>query len=48
MTDFVRESVSPSEMIRPEDVAEGVRFLLSLSPNCVIPEILFQRPGEQL
>jgi len=48
MTDFVRESVSPAEMIRPEDVAEGVRFLLSLSPNCVIPEIVFQRPGEQL
>jgi NAD(P)-dependent dehydrogenase (short-subunit alcohol dehydrogenase family) len=48
MTDFAKESVSPEEMIRPEDVAEGVRFLLHLSPNCVIPEIVFQRPGEQL
>jgi NAD(P)-dependent dehydrogenase (short-subunit alcohol dehydrogenase family) len=48
MTDFVKDSVSPEEMIRPEDVAEGVRFLLRLSPNCVIPEIVFQRPGEQL
>jgi NAD(P)-dependent dehydrogenase (short-subunit alcohol dehydrogenase family) len=48
MTDFVKESVAPEEMIRPEDVAEGVRFLLSLSPNCVIPELVFQRPGEQL
>jgi NAD(P)-dependent dehydrogenase (short-subunit alcohol dehydrogenase family) len=48
MTDFVKESVSSEEMIRPEDVAEGVRFLLRLSPNCVIPEIVFQRPGEQL
>jgi NAD(P)-dependent dehydrogenase (short-subunit alcohol dehydrogenase family) len=48
MTDFVKESVSSEDMIRPEDVAEGVRFLLRLSPNCVIPEIIFQRPGEQL
>ncbi len=48
MTDFVKESVPAEEMIRPEDVAEGVRFLLSLSPACVIPEIVFQRPGEQL
>ncbi len=48
MTDFVKDSVSPDEMIRPEDVAGGVKFLLSLSPHCVIPEIVFQRPGEQL
>jgi NAD(P)-dependent dehydrogenase (short-subunit alcohol dehydrogenase family) len=48
MTDFVKESVASEEMIRPEDVAEGVKFLLQLSPNCVIPEIVFQRPGEQL
>jgi NAD(P)-dependent dehydrogenase (short-subunit alcohol dehydrogenase family) len=48
MTDFVKESVAAEEMIRPEDVAEGVRFLLRLSPNCVIPELVFQRPGEQL
>ena len=48
MTDFVKDSVSSEDMIRPEDVAEGVRFLLSLSPNCVIPEIVFQRRGEQL
>jgi hypothetical protein len=33
-------------MIRPEDVAEAVRLLLRLSPNCVIPEFVFQRPGE--
>jgi NAD(P)-dependent dehydrogenase (short-subunit alcohol dehydrogenase family) len=48
MTDFVKESVPPEEMIRPEDIAEGVRFLLHLSPVCVVPEIVFQRPGEQL
>jgi NAD(P)-dependent dehydrogenase (short-subunit alcohol dehydrogenase family) len=48
MTDFVKGTVSPDEMIRPEDVAEAVRMLLRLSPNCVIPEIVFQRPGEAL
>jgi NAD(P)-dependent dehydrogenase (short-subunit alcohol dehydrogenase family) len=48
MTDFVKGSVDPSEMIRPEDIAEGVRFLLRLSPACVVPEIVFGRPGEVL
>ena len=28
MTEFVREHVKPEEMIRPEDIAEAVRFLL--------------------
>jgi hypothetical protein len=35
-------------MIRTEDVAEAVRFVLKTSPTCVIPEIVFQRPGEQM
>jgi short-subunit dehydrogenase len=46
MTDFVKGSVSAAEMIRPEDIAEALRFLLRISPTCVIPEIIFQRPGE--
>jgi NAD(P)-dependent dehydrogenase (short-subunit alcohol dehydrogenase family) len=46
MTDFVKDSVAAEDMIRPEDVAEAVRLLLRLSPNCVIPEFVFQRPGE--
>ena len=33
-------------MIRPEDISEAVRFLLQTSPYCVVPEIVFQRPGE--
>jgi NADP-dependent 3-hydroxy acid dehydrogenase YdfG len=37
-----------SVMIRPEDISESVRFLLRTSPNCVVPEIVFQRPGEAL
>jgi NAD(P)-dependent dehydrogenase (short-subunit alcohol dehydrogenase family) len=48
MTDFVKEQVSPDEMIRPEDVAEAVRALLRLSPACVVPELIFQRPSEVL
>jgi NAD(P)-dependent dehydrogenase (short-subunit alcohol dehydrogenase family) len=48
MTEFVREHVAAEDMIRVEDVAEAVRFVLRTSPNCVIPEIVFQRPGEAL
>jgi NAD(P)-dependent dehydrogenase (short-subunit alcohol dehydrogenase family) len=48
MTDFVKGEVSPEEMIRPEDIAESVRMLLHVSPACVIPEIIYQRPGEGL
>jgi NAD(P)-dependent dehydrogenase (short-subunit alcohol dehydrogenase family) len=48
MSDFIKESVGAAEMMRPEDVAEAVRFILRLSPNCVVPEIVFQRPGEAL
>ncbi|HEY2637675.1 MAG TPA: SDR family oxidoreductase [Solirubrobacteraceae bacterium] len=46
MTEFIREQVSQDDMIRVEDVAEMVRPLLHVSPACVVPEIIFQRPGE--
>jgi NAD(P)-dependent dehydrogenase (short-subunit alcohol dehydrogenase family) len=48
MTDFVKGQVAPEDMIRPEDIAESVRFLLRVSPACVVPEIMFVRPGDQL
>ncbi|HZH23743.1 MAG TPA: SDR family oxidoreductase [Solirubrobacteraceae bacterium] len=48
MTEFVREHVAPGDMIRPEDISEAVRFLLRTSPQCLVPEIVFQRPGEAL
>jgi hypothetical protein len=35
-------------MIRVEDIAEGVRFVLKTSPNRVIPEIVFMRQGDIL
>jgi NAD(P)-dependent dehydrogenase (short-subunit alcohol dehydrogenase family) len=46
MTGWV-EGVGREEMIRPEDIAEGVRFLLRTSPACMVPEIQFIRPGDQ-
>jgi NAD(P)-dependent dehydrogenase (short-subunit alcohol dehydrogenase family) len=48
MTDFVKGQVPAEEMIRPEDIAESVRFMLRTSPACVVPEIMFVRPGESL
>ena len=48
MTEFIRGHVAQEDMIRPEDVSEAVRFLLKTSAQCVVPEIVFQRPGEEL
>ena len=48
MTDFVKGQVPPEDMIRPEDIAESVRFLLNVSPACIVPEIMFTRPGDPL
>jgi NAD(P)-dependent dehydrogenase (short-subunit alcohol dehydrogenase family) len=44
MSDFAKGEVKAEEMIRTQDIAEAVRFLLRLSPFCVVPEIVFQRP----
>ena len=46
MTDFVKGSVPPEEMMTPDDIAEAVRFLLRVSPACIVPEIQFLRPGD--
>jgi NAD(P)-dependent dehydrogenase (short-subunit alcohol dehydrogenase family) len=46
MTEWVRGSIDPKDMIQPQDVSEMVRPLLHLSPGCVVPEIIFTRPGE--
>jgi short-subunit dehydrogenase len=48
MSDFVKQSIPAEEMLRTSDIAEALRFMLRLSPNCVIPEIIFQRPGEAI
>jgi NAD(P)-dependent dehydrogenase (short-subunit alcohol dehydrogenase family) len=47
MTDWIEGQVSKDEMIRPEDIAESVRFLLRTSPHCMVPEIQFLRPADR-
>jgi NAD(P)-dependent dehydrogenase (short-subunit alcohol dehydrogenase family) len=46
MTEFVKGQIPAEKMIQPEDIAESVRMLLRLSPGCLVPEIVFQRSGE--
>jgi NAD(P)-dependent dehydrogenase (short-subunit alcohol dehydrogenase family) len=46
MTDWARGEVAQEDMMRPEDLAEAVRFLLRTSPACIVPEMRFIRPGE--
>jgi NAD(P)-dependent dehydrogenase (short-subunit alcohol dehydrogenase family) len=48
MTEFAKQDVPAEEMIRPEDIAEAVRYLLKVSPACIVPEMMFIRPGESL
>jgi NAD(P)-dependent dehydrogenase (short-subunit alcohol dehydrogenase family) len=48
MTDFVKGQVKAEEMIRPQDIAEAVRYLMRTSPACVVPEMMFVRPGDAL
>jgi len=45
MSEFMKGQVPAEEMIRPSDVAAAVRFVLSLSPAAVVPEVVFERPG---
>jgi NAD(P)-dependent dehydrogenase (short-subunit alcohol dehydrogenase family) len=46
MTDFVKGEVPAEKMIQPADIGAAVKFLLELSPNCLVPEIVFNRAGE--
>ena len=48
MTAFIHDSVKPEEMITTADIVAAMRFLLSLSPAALIPEIVITRPGEAL
>ncbi len=45
MTEFAKEQVPADKMMSTDDIAEAVSFLLNVSPNCVIPEIIMSRPG---
>jgi NAD(P)-dependent dehydrogenase (short-subunit alcohol dehydrogenase family) len=46
MSDWAKDTVPAEEMLRTSDIAEALRFLLRVSPACVVPEVIFQRPGE--
>jgi NAD(P)-dependent dehydrogenase (short-subunit alcohol dehydrogenase family) len=46
MSDFVKEQISPQDMIQVSDVAETVRVLLKMSPGCIVPEVQFLRAGD--
>jgi len=48
MTDWVKGNVPAEEMIQPQDIAGAVRYLLSTSPACMVPELQFIRPGDGL
>ena len=48
MSDFVKATIPAEQMLSTDDIAEALRFMLRLSPNCVIPEIVFQRPDETI
>jgi len=48
MADFVKGQINAEDMIRTDDIAEAVRFLLRTSPSCRVPEIVFERPGESI
>jgi NAD(P)-dependent dehydrogenase (short-subunit alcohol dehydrogenase family) len=48
MTEFAKQHVPAEQMIRPQDIAEAVRFLLKVSPACIVPEMMFVRPGDAL
>ncbi|MBB4663334.1 SDR family oxidoreductase [Conexibacter arvalis] len=49
MTDFAKAGgVAAEAMITTRDIAEAVRMLLKLSPACLVPEIIFERPGDPL
>jgi NAD(P)-dependent dehydrogenase (short-subunit alcohol dehydrogenase family) len=45
MTEWVQGELPPDEMISTQDLAEAVRFLLGLTPHCLVQEIVFSRPS---
>ncbi len=48
MTEFVKGQVPADDMIRPTDISETVRLLLKMSPACIVPEVQFVRPGDDM
>jgi short-subunit dehydrogenase len=48
MTEFIKRTIPAEEMLRTRDITEALRFMLRVTPACVVPEIIFQRPGEAI
>jgi short-subunit dehydrogenase len=48
MSEFVKGTIPAEEMLRTSDITAALTFLLHVSPACVVPEIVFQRPGEAI
>jgi NAD(P)-dependent dehydrogenase (short-subunit alcohol dehydrogenase family) len=48
MSDFIKGQVAADDMITSQDIAETVRLLLKVSPACVIPEVQFIRPSDDM
>jgi NAD(P)-dependent dehydrogenase (short-subunit alcohol dehydrogenase family) len=46
MADFIKQTIPADEMLKTSDISEALRFVLRVSPACLISEIVFQRPGE--
>jgi short-subunit dehydrogenase len=48
MADFIKDTVPAETMLKTSDIAEALKFLLRVSPACLVSEIVFQRPGETI
>jgi len=48
MAEFIKGQIPAEEMLRTSDITEALHFLLRVSPACLVPEIMFQRPGEAI
>jgi NAD(P)-dependent dehydrogenase (short-subunit alcohol dehydrogenase family) len=48
MSEFVKGQIPAEQMLKTSDLVEALRFLLRVSPACVVPEIVFERPGEAI
>ena len=45
MTAWTAETIPPKTMLRAQDIAEAVRFLLRLSPNAIVDDLTIRRIG---
>jgi short-subunit dehydrogenase len=48
MADFIKDTVPAETMLKTSDIAEALKFMLRVSPACLISEIVFERPGETI